>query len=175
MALPNFDLMWTNFPDHTKYPTLRDLHNFIGGTLAKNIDIPGFGANGNTCAVRLSRALNYGSMPISGNITKSLKISTMTGGDGKLYIFRVREMKAYLAAALAVTPVKVTDKFGEAFSGKRGLVSFDVSGWSDASGHVALWDGSDFREPHDDYRNLSDNPLTPVIEGTTQAMTLWEI
>lgn len=123
----------------------------------------------------MSRALNYGNMPISAKLTKSLKIETMMGADGMPYIFRVRDMKTYLASALGVTPVKVIKDFDKAFAGQQGIVSFDVTGWSDASGHVALWDGSAFREPHDDYRNLKDNPATSQIEATTIGMTLWAI
>ncbi len=175
MAKPSFELMWSSFPDHIKYPTLRELHNHIGGALAKNIDVPGFGPTGNTCAVRMSRALNYGNLPISPKLVKQLKMSAMTGEDGKLYIFRVRDMKTYLAKALAVHPVKVTKDFGQAFLGKSGIVSFDVVGWSDASGHLALWNGTEFRESVDDYRGLKDDPATPLIEPATQAMTLWEI
>ena len=87
MAKPNFALMWQAFPDHTKYPTLRDLHTFIGGTLVKNIDEPGFGPHGNTCAVRMSRALNYGNLPISAKLVRSLRVSTMTGADGSCISF----------------------------------------------------------------------------------------
>ena len=175
MAKPSFKMMWQAFPDHTSYPTLRDLHTFIGGSLVKNIDVPGFGVNGNTCAARMSRALNYGNMPISAKLTKSLKIETMIGADGMPYIFRVRDMKTYLASALGVTPIKVSKDFDKAFAAQNGIVSFDVTGWSDASGHVALWDGSAFREPLDDYRNLRDNPSTPQIEATTIGMTLWAL
>jgi hypothetical protein len=175
MAKPSFELMWLNFPDHKKYPTLRDLHMHIGGALAKNITSVGFGPNGNTCAVRLSRALNYGNMPISGKLTKSLGITTLTGGDGKLYIFRVSDMKKYLSNALGVSPLRITSGFDKAFAARRGFVSFDVVGWNNASGHVALWDGLDFREAHDDYRFLKDDPSTPQKEAAVQAMTLWEI
>ncbi len=34
MAQPGFAMMWANFPDHKKYPTLRALHTAIGGQLA---------------------------------------------------------------------------------------------------------------------------------------------
>jgi hypothetical protein len=175
MAKPSFSMMWQAFPDHTKYPTLRELHTFIGGGLAKNIDIPGFGANGNTCAVRISRALNYGNLPISAKLVKSLGIGTMTGADGKLYIFRVRELKTYLRSALGVTPIKVSKDFNNAFIGNQGIVAFEVRGWSDASGHVALWNGSVFREEHDDYRNLKDDPKTTQVEASTNAMMLWKL
>ena len=175
MSKPSFEMMWQAFPDHTKYPTLRDLHTFIGGALVKNIDVPGFGINGNTCAARISRALNYGNMPISAKLTESLGISTMIGADKKLYIFRVRDMKIYLASALGTTPNKVSKNFDKAFAGQQGIVTFDVTGWSNASGHVALWNGSSFREAEDDYRSLKDDPTTPQIEPSTQRMTLWSL
>ncbi len=176
MAKPDFDLMWKNFPDHTLYPTLKSLFSYIGGTLVKNIDVPGFGPNGNTCAVRISRALNYGVMPISYKLIKSLDLHTMTGGDRMLYLFRVREMRVYLANALGVRPTTVTKDFDKAFAGSRGLVAFDVSGWSDASGHVALWNGTTFKEPdHDDFRGRRDDPKTPQHEPQVESMMLWPL
>ncbi len=51
---------------------------------------------------------------------------------------------------------------------------FNVTGWQSTSGHLALWDGKNFREiDHDDYRKQQDDPLTTVNEGTTTGMTLW--
>ncbi len=118
MAKPSFELMWASFPDHTKYPTLRDLHTHIGGALAKNIDVPGFGPVGNTCAVRMSRALNYGNLPTSPKLVKQLNVSAMTGKDGKLYIFRVRDMKAYLAKALGGQSLEGDQGFRRGVSGQ---------------------------------------------------------
>ena len=77
--------------------------------------------------------------------------------------------------ALGVTPIQVRKNFSSAFSSKQGIVAFDVLGWSDASGHVALWNGSSFREKHDDYRGLKDDPKTSVVEAATNSMSLWEI
>ena len=177
MANPDFTLMWKSFPDHTLYPTLTSLFTFIGGELSKSIDVPGFGPNGNTCAVRMSRALNYGTLPISSKLVASLKLNTLTGADKMLYLFRVRELRSYLENALGVTPQIVTKGFDKAFSGKRGIVAFSVEGWSDASGHLALWDGDKFKEPdHDDFRTLKDDPSTPKIrQPKTTKMTLWAL
>jgi hypothetical protein len=176
MAQPNFTLMWQNFPDHARYPTLTVLFTSIGGQLARNINVPGFGPSGNTCAVRMSRALNYGTMPISSKQVAALKLATLKGGDGMLYLFRVRELNTYLRATLGVTPQTVSTNFGSAFAGLRGIVSFTIEGWSDASGHFALWDGTQFKEPaFDDYRQLKDDPATPRREPRTTRMTLWEL
>lgn len=64
----------------------------------------------------------------------------------------------------------------QAFKGQRGIVVFDVAGWRSAGGHVALWNGEQFREnPHDDYRQQRDDPATAINEGTTTGMTLWPL
>ena len=75
MAQPNFKLLWDSYPDHDQFPTLQTLHTHIGGQVAKSITTPGFGPNGNTCAMRMSRALNYSSMPISEKLVKTLKLT----------------------------------------------------------------------------------------------------
>jgi hypothetical protein len=176
MAKPNFDSMWTNFPDHSKYPTLNSLFTYIGGNLVNNINVPGFGPNGNTCAVRMSRALNYGGQPVSSKLIASLQLNTLTGADKMLYLYRVRELKTYLEHALGVTSTSIQKGFDNAFANKRGIVGFTVTHWDDASGHFALWDGSNFKEPsHDDYRSLKDNPATPKHEPQTTRMTLWAL
>lgn len=175
MAQPNFQLMWDSYPDHEQFPTLSALHAFIGGQVDKATTSPGFGPTGNTCAMRMSRALNYGSMPISGRLASSLNLHTLTGADRKLYLFRVRELRTYLSNAIGVSPIRVKKDFPTAFERKRGIVAFTVSGWSDASGHVALWNGSEFRDDHDDFRFLRDYPETPIIEPRTVEMTLWPL
>jgi hypothetical protein len=176
MAKPAFDLMWANFPDHARYPTLTTLHTFIGGQLANNIDVPGFGPKGNTCAVRMSRALNYGNMPLSSKRISQLKLSALRGADKKLYLFRVTDMTTYISNALGVSPIIATKNFDKAFTANRGIVAFTVQGWGDASGHLALWNGTSYKEPaYDDFSNLRDNPATPKVEPQTVRMTLWPL
>jgi Type VI secretion system (T6SS), amidase effector protein 4 len=171
MSKPNFDLMWKNFPDHARWPTLQDLYKHIGGQLASNINVPGFGPNGNTCATRLSRALNYGGALIDVKLTKALKVRTLMGADRMHYIFSVRELKKYLESSLGGPSVDKKVPIGDIFATKRGIVAMDVRGWNDATGHVALWDGAQFREPsHDDYIHS--------LDGVAQAVTgasLWKM
>lgn len=177
MAKPSFELMWHMFPDHEKYPTLRALHTFIGGKLKANIDVPGFDSTtGNTCAVRMSRALNYSTMPISGKMVKALGLATLIGADGHHYMYRVQDMRKYLAAALGVHPIAVLNNFDHAFAGSKGIVAFEVTGWTNASGHLALWNSKKFREPkHDDYRSLRDDPATTIKEPEIKQMILWAL
>lgn len=176
MAQPNFNLLWSNFPDHARYPTLTELFTAIGGGLARNINVPGFGPNGNTCAARMSYALNHSDMPIDLKLVKSLGLNALIGADKKPYLFRVSELRTYLARSLGVTPERVKKDFDTAFAGKQGIVAFSVTGWSDASGHVALWDGSSFKEPkYDDFRGLRDDPATAAREAAVSEMTLWAL
>lgn len=120
--------MWDNFPDHTLYPTLTALHTYIGGQLAKNINVPGFGPEGNTCAVRMSRAFNYGGMPLSSKLISALKLHPLLGADKNPYLFRVKEMTTYISHAVGVTPIVATKDFDTAFAGKRGIISLHRKG-----------------------------------------------
>ena len=176
MAKPSFDALWTAFPDHTKYPTLKTLFTMIGGELERNINEPGFGPDGNTCAARISRALNYANHPIRYKTTKAYKLNPLLGADKKLYLFRVSEMRTYLLHTLGMTPKRIKSGFETAFAGSRGLVAFEISGWSDATGHIALWNGTKFHEEHDDYRGYKDDPTTPKVkEPNVKEMMLWEL
>ncbi len=132
----------------------------------------------NTCAVRMSYALNrsglkLGKAPSSGG--------SMRGGDDYLYWIRVGDLKAELVKQfkgadaelnLKVIPASMlSDKAGMStlfkervkqaqefldtkLASKNGIVVFEVSGWGDASGHFTLWDGGAkklaYAEGHDD-------------------------
>lgn len=96
----------------------------------------------NTCVIRLSRALNYGGSPIPGNFTG---LVTEKGIDKQRYALRVAEFRRYMKITYG-TPTAVSGKAGAlsggSLSGSSGIICFDVPGWSDATGHVTLWDGA---------------------------------
>ncbi len=147
MAKPKINDLWMNFPDHTLYPTLKDLYTWLGGAAARNIDAPGFGPNGNGCASRLSIAFNKS----GARIGQYAGISTLGTADGSRIIYRVAEFRRYLIQTLGKPSVDKASPYDSAFAGKKGIIAFTVN-WSDASGHIALWNGSSYREPsHDDY------------------------
>ena len=65
-----------------------------------------------------------------------------------------------------------TSPFDDAFRGKRGIIAFSVN-WSNASGHIALWNGSIYREPvHDNYATYVD-PVHPSVK--TSKGEFWEL
>jgi hypothetical protein len=156
MAKPVLSKIWAAFPDHEAYPTLRDLYTHIGGNAARNIQTPGFGPNGNTCASRLSMAFNGGGAPITQVIAQSVGAETLGAGDGSRIIFRVTEFRKYLIRVLGKPLIDNASPYDSAFRGKRGIVAFTVN-WGDASGHIALWNGAHYREPsHDNYATYAN-------------------
>lgn len=130
--LSNFTTLWNAYPTGEK-DVVKAL---IGGEI--NADWIA-----NTCVIRMSRCLNYGGHPIPGNAAGLL---TVRGGDGLRYALRVREFQAYLRGWLGApqkTATAATPGIDPALvSGVTGIIAFDVPGWSDATGHMDLWDGA---------------------------------
>lgn len=114
----------------------------------------------NTCATRMSYALNYSGirLPVAPNH------GSLIGDDKFNYWIRVKDLKKFLkdrfkGADESFSPKKLTasdctqegvnaraievnDGIIKKITGKHGIIVFDVEGWSDASGHFTLWDGS---------------------------------
>lgn len=135
----------------------------------------------NTCAVRMSYALNrsglkLGAAPSSGG--------DITAPDGYRYWIRVSDLKPYLVkqfrgadeelklpaipAALIGNPSAMSAQFksrvaqakawlDDKLAGRNGIVVFDVTGWGNATGHFTLWNGVEmtlaYAAPHDNPNN----------------------
>jgi hypothetical protein len=127
--LTGFSRMWTEYPRGEA----EDVKTLIGG----DVDADWIT---NTCVVRVSRSLNYAGHPIP---VRPPGMSTIKGGDGKRYGIRVREMKVYLRNTQGAPQLSlaVSGEVPDELRGRRGLLCFDVTGWSDATGHFDLWDG----------------------------------
>lgn len=111
----------------------------------------------NACALRLSYALNHGGMPIKDN--KQLPGGTsLKGADGNIYytgVYKVRDFlvlnwgnadKPYTLKVMS-TKKQNRDLYDELTKfKKKGVVSMKVTGWTDASGHITLWTGSNFAD-----------------------------
>jgi hypothetical protein len=101
----------------------------------------------NTCAVRMSRGLNYSKLPVPATFSG---LHTAKGGDGKRYGFRVREMRLWLptASALGAPDLDIHKAQGDAFDkatikDMKGIIAFDIH-FSDATGHLDRWYGQQF-------------------------------
>jgi hypothetical protein len=159
-----------------KTPVLYD--QMIGGRFK---DLYQHNAYKNTCAVRMSYALNRSGLKLG---TAPSKGGNIVGGDGYLYWIRVSDLKPYLIkrfkgadeelklpaipAALIGDSGAMSTQFKERvklakawldakLADRKGIVVFDVSGWGDASGHFTLWNGAAktlaYAEPHDNPEN----------------------
>ncbi len=169
---PSLHRLWSAFPDHDKYPTLKDLYTWIGGVAAKNIYEPGFTPNGNTCASRMSVAFNKGGAPITTALAGAARAKTIGAADGSRIIFQVAGFRAYLLKTLGKPTIDNTSPFDGAFHGKTGIIAFSVN-WDGATGHIALWDGTRYREPvHDNYATFV-SPVNPRVR--TSRGEFWEL
>lgn len=74
---------------------------------------------------------------------------TAKGGDGMNYFFRVRDLGNYMNATYGAPDINGTSR--SLYSGQQGIIEFNVSGWSDATGHFTIWDGNSVG--HGDYFN----------------------
>lgn len=154
--LRNFDHLWNAYP--APGGPAEDAKHMIGGEVDADWVT-------NTCVVRLSRAMNY-----SGNLVAEVagdEILTLRGADGRPYALRVAEFQRYLRRrygppTLSWTyPPQQGGPVPASFRGRKGILCFEVSVWSDATGHFDLWDGSAPR--HHGYFDVAD------------AVHLWEV
>lgn len=172
MIKPTFHKLWLEFPDHTKYPTLKDLYTALGGAAEKNINLPGFGPNGNTCASRLSVAFNKAGSPIEVVSAATVGAQTLGTADGSRIIYRVADFRNYLINTLGKPDIDNTSPYDDAFKGRKGIIAFSVN-WQGATGHIALWDGSTYREPSHDNYSTYVNSAYPNIK--TSRGEFWEL
>jgi hypothetical protein len=157
-------------------PVLYD--NMIGGRFVHAYDQPAYK---NTCAVRMSYALNRSGLKLAEHPDEGASIK---GGDGYIYWIRVSNLKKLLierfkgadeelhlpviakatldddAALRTQTQERIRQAkawLASKLNGRNGIVVFDVAGWGDASGHFTLWDGNAktlaYATPHDDPTN----------------------
>ena len=151
MIKPNFQKLWLEFPDHTKYPSMKDLYTALGGVAEKNINAPGFGPNGNTCASRLSVAFNKTESPISTALANTAGVQTIGTADGSRIIYRVSDFRKYLLKVFGNPTYDDASPYDSEFRHRKGIIAFSVN-WEGATGHIALWNGFAYREPdHDNY------------------------
>lgn len=127
---PSFDNMSNNYPGDE---TSEEVYKLIGGKVYQNhLNDPA--KYENSCALRLSRALNY-----SGAEIPYIEGQTGSGSDGKWYFYRVSDLKKYLTNTYG--SVDLTGNASD-FANKKGIILFQNCGWSNATGHLDLWNGN---------------------------------
>ncbi|NVL30582.1 cytoplasmic protein [Pseudomonas syringae pv. actinidiae] len=127
----------------------------IGGLVAQNVNNPDPAQRwDNTCAVRISYIFNY-----SGFTVPKVSGETVTGGDKKQYFYRINNLVIFLKSQWGRPDVvRYPPSDGGTLTDKKGVIIFEISGWSNARGHATLFDGNTcydhcyFNEPDVNYR-----------------------
>lgn len=131
--LPTYAALSANFKS-PKDLTTQELADELGGKVETNIETNP-AAFGNTCAIRISHALNG-----SGHLvpySKSPRV--ISDKDKRWYIYSVDELSAYLSKTYG-PPFAPPKREASSFSGMRGIILFR-GGITGATGHADLWNG----------------------------------
>ncbi len=93
-ARPSFLSMWSNFLNIYGDGKVSSVGTKIGGKVGENIALgakaPHLGFT-NACAIRMSYALNFSGVPVTRG-----PWDTVSGGDNKWYIYRLRDLLEFL-------------------------------------------------------------------------------
>lgn len=136
---PSFASAWGAFMQVNR--PVKVVGEIIGGKVKVNIDLPP-GTNGrfeNACPIRMSYVLNHTGF----FVRRDGRYKSVSGSDGRRYLFRVRDMRNYLEEVFG-KPEKEVKRVPTSsdFAGMKGILVVQGTGWGNASGHVTLWNGT---------------------------------
>jgi len=154
---PSFNTAWRVFQDVNA--SVSEVGKLIGGNVQKNI---ASGIFQNACPIRMSYVLNNTGFPIQ----RGNGYETVTGKDNKNYIFRVNDIMDHLAKVLGQPDKTVKSPKTSNFNNIKGIIVVKGHGWSNAKGHVTLWNGvscSDTCHLMSDPDNGSFSPETASV------------
>jgi RHS repeat-associated protein len=140
---PSYEKLKSNYPGDGH--SSKDVYDMVGGKVKSYYfhDLS-TGAEANSCALRLSLALNKSGFNIDRRYFPGGFY--VKGADDKDYILRVKDMIQYLNAAFGQPDIVKTSMNQEIqpsdFNNNKGIIGFVVKGWSDATGHVTMFNGS---------------------------------
>ena len=151
---PSFDKLVATYPGPQRY-SAGEVKRLIGGAIDDTAAPPAQqwpgGDQGDTCTIRMSRALNYSNVQIPPHFPG---FRTARGRDGFRYGFAVQELHKWLGTRFGKPDITAKGKpvRRDAFAGKRGIIVFDIvfglnaDNRTRALGHADLWDGSTFSD-----------------------------
>ncbi len=135
---PTFQTTWQKFIEIQADGTLAAVGKKIGGKVEENIELgltdPKAGFT-NACAIRMSYCLNHAGVRITRGMWK-----TVSGADGRQYIYRVADLIRFLKHAFGAPDKTVKSPTMADFADMQGILVFGVE-WMDATGHATLWNG----------------------------------
>jgi hypothetical protein len=157
-----------NYPTNQKYSTSPGVNpniwTYIGGKVQYNGTHPDEKSTTtpkamifvNSCATRMSRALNYSGAPIAHQAS-----GTSSGSDGKWYLFRVNDLDPEITKSFGAGKTLSLSTWRADIAGKTGIIKFSAS-WIDAAGHFTLWDGSKMINGVNDEQDAASSAINGV-------------
>lgn len=165
MILPQFNLLAASYPDYWKYPSPLGVKKYIGGGVNES-DIT------NTCAIRMSHAMNLSGAPVPHvwGHSEGKPISNRRGKNGQFYIIRVANFRTWMEYRFGMPTLDFRKRPGVSFDrarivGFEGVIAFDI-GFRDATGHFDLW----FRDQFSHERTAGKDYF-----ALAQRITIWSI
>jgi hypothetical protein len=150
---PIFGVAWSKFSE-INIPVAQ-VGKKIGGKVEQNISD---GIFQNACPIRMSYVLNYTGVPIP-----RVGYAVVSGADKKWYMYRVNDMMSFLAMTFGKADKTVKNPRTCDFAGLKGLIVVTGSGWTNARGHVTLWDGTNCSDSCHLLADPDNGTFTPEI------------
>ena len=146
IAAADFDRVWENYPTHAEFGSGE------AGTSGKSIQQQTGVDVLDTCALRMSYALNKSGFTIG----KDDGRSAMKGSNGQYYLVSVADVSSFITKSFGATPLHIgasdVGTFVQNNQTTSGFVAFSIHFKnSNASGHVALFSNGQFRDKNDNY------------------------
>lgn len=169
---PRFSTLWNAYAEVGHKGSV-EVYGLVGGGVeAARAEKPD--AYANACALRISRAFNYGGYKIpKGTIIQNQPIYRLSGADHLPYIMKVVDFLAFLNHNWGEPDHTLTQTDSNFINGRKGVIVMEITGWSDASGHATLWNGSVAGDNSDYHRQDShtyDNPRVKL-----ERLNFWEL
>ena len=125
---PSYNKMQDEYPKGTS----EEAYTEIGGKVAHNFETNDNFEN--TCAIRMSRSLNYSGVKIN-----FIKLKTGSGKDNNWYFYKVKDLEKFIVSKFGNPEFEGT--YDELQSlGLKGIVQFSVCDFTGATGHFDLYD-----------------------------------
>lgn len=140
MKLPKWEILKAYYPALEANAVFKG----VGGKVEYNYDI---GVFSNACATRVSKALNGAGgayvIPFFKAVSPNGKLEAQvsSGKNKNWYIFRVKMLVKHLTTRYGAPEEFSPPEYKTKLKDRKGIIVFQVAGWSDATGHADLWDG----------------------------------
>ena len=139
--LPSFEELWKNHPGGI---TPNEAYSRIGRP-----DAPGWGA-GNACTIRMCMAFFGAGAPMVPAPGWHPLFRGRGTYQGVPMILTVEQFDKAMRNTYGAPTITIQGSDGaaamKALAGKKGVIQFHITGWSDATGHFDLWNGSECKQ-----------------------------